>query len=152
MSGQSYQGYDDFLVEADKDDRVGEHDFLVQQVIQDTWPSGDPRFKVKGQLMTANGASADFTLSPVPPPDVVRSQKASWKADKKKAIASAIRMHKALSEYYGASVDTLKEGDILRVVTVKTKRDKTTGKGGFIRVAAIVAKGTSTAAASTVPF
>lgn len=128
--------YDDFLKDADRDNRVGDHDFMVSENIQDAWPSGDPRIKINGVLLTANNAKADLTLSPPPPPEIVKTESNQWETGKKKAIAQAISMYRVLATSYGVTPEQLKQGDILRVKTVKTRVDDQ-GKGGFIRIAVI---------------
>jgi hypothetical protein len=140
-----YEGYKDLLDELDKDTRVGDHDFLVNSVTTGRWadltPNGsqDPYVKVDGVLLTAAQAKCDFTWSPPPPASVIKDQMASWEPGKRKAIAGAIRLGEATIKHYGKTVDGLKSGDVLRVKTVKTKV-KADGKGGFIRIVAILPK------------
>lgn len=148
----TYSEYDEFLAAADKDDRVGDHDFMVGEVLAETWPSGDPRLKVKGALLTANNAKADITWSPPPPAAVLKDQATTMEGGKRKAIASAIRFAKNLAEDYGRTVEGLKVGDVLRVKVVKNKE-------GFIRIVALLPKSqigqksTETGvAASSIPF
>lgn len=154
MSNNEWGAYDKFLTEADKDNRVGDHDFMVSDVAHDTWPSGDPRFKVHGTLLTAYHAKCDFTWSPPPPATVLNETMASFDGNKRRAIAGAIRIAKILSEEYSKTVGTLVNGDIIRVKTVKTKIDAD-GKGGFIRVVAVLPKvdvGKTNSRESEVPF
>lgn len=139
MSEVNYNDYNDVMGELEKDNRVGDHDFMVSEVIGDTWPSGDPRWKVKGVLLTANQAKCDLQWSPPPPASVVKQEMASWEGGKRRAVAQTINIAKKLAEYYGKSIETLKEGDVLRVKTIKTRIDLE-GKGGFIRVVAILPK------------
>ena len=138
MSGD-YSEYDDVMGDLERDNRVGDHDFMVSELIIDTWPSGDPRMKAKGVLLTAGQAKCDLQWSPPPPASVVKSQMASWDGGKRKAIAQAVNIAKKLADFYGKKFEDLKAGDILRVKTVKTRVDAN-GKGGFIRVAAILPK------------
>jgi hypothetical protein len=139
VSDNNYGEYDSFLQEADKDDRVGDHDFMVESVDESYWPSGDPRFEVRGVLTTAHNASVRHTWSPPPAAAVLKETGGSMDGNKKKAIASAIRFAKTLASEYGKSVQTLKAGDVFRVKTVKTKIDAE-GKGGFIRIVAVLPK------------
>lgn len=140
--------YDDLINDAARDDRAGDHDFIVNEVIHDYWEkSGDPRTKIKGQLLTANNAKADVTLSPPPPPEIVAAEKASWEPNKKKAIAGAITLYRQLATEYGKSPDAevanglspITEGDVFRVKTIVTKRNDD-GTGGFVRVIAFKPK------------
>lgn len=133
------KAYDDLINEAAKDDRTGNHEAIVQKVVHDLWPSGDPRTKVTFVLITANNAKADDTLSPPPPPDVVEKEKGTWDRAKKQAISSAITKQRQLAKEYGVGIAGIKEGMRFKVKTVKTRRDDE-GKGGFIRVVAYLPK------------
>ena len=143
--------YDEFLKEADRDNRVGDHDFLVQEVLPGVWPSGDPRCDVNGTLITANSAKVRFSWSPPPPPETLKAEAATLEMGKKKAIAGSIRIAKSLQEYYGKHVEDLAVGDVIRVKTVKTKVQND-GSGGFIRIVAILPpKGIADSAESDAP-
>ena len=141
--------YDDLINDAARDDRAGDHDFIVSEVTHDYWPSGDPRTKIRGQLLTANNAKADLTISPPPPPEVVRAESKTWETGKKKAIANAVTIYRQFAEYYGKSPDAevangltpITEGDVFRVKSIVTKRDERTNTGGFVRIIAIKPKG-----------
>lgn len=140
--------YRELEAEAAKDNRVGDHLFVVTDVIHDTWQSGDPRCKIKGILTTAGSAKADFTLSPPPSPEEVRKEMPTWDTAKKKAIAASVSMHKALAKL-GKNIDGLGAGDEFGVKTAKNK-------DGFIRVVAILdpaaVKAKGTAKADHIPF
>lgn len=146
--------YDELLKDADKDNRVGDHLFMVTKVVHDTWPSGDPRIKITGNLQSANNAKADLTISPPPPPDVVKEQSKTWEQGKKRAIANTVTMYRQLAQHYKTSPDKIAEGDVYAVKTAKSKVEAD-GKGGFIRIIAFLDKaklgGEATAAASNAP-
>jgi hypothetical protein len=151
--------YDQLAKEAEQDNRVGDHRFLVTEVAREHWPSGDPRLKVKGNLVTANNAKADWTFSPPPPPEVISAEKQNWDQGKKRAIANAVAMVKQLADNYGVSPGKIKAGDEFLVKTNKTRIDPITGDGGFIRVVAFLTKDhavngeqSAAAAAPTVGF
>ena len=59
---------DEFVNEAEKDDRYGDHDAMVLGVQEETWPdSGEPYYAVELTLKTTrNNASIDVRL---PKPD-----------------------------------------------------------------------------------
>jgi hypothetical protein len=148
--------YDELLKDAERDNRVGDHLFMVTKVVHDTWPSGDARIKITGNLQSANNAKADLTISPPPPPDVVKAEHKSWEQGKKRAIAQTITMYRQLAEYYKTSPDQISEGDVFAVKTVKTKVDSD-NKGGFIRIISFLHKerlsaGATAAAADAPPF
>lgn len=148
-----YSAYDDFVKDAEKDDRVGDHTFLVNSVVHDNWPSGDARYKFGGVLVTANNAKADLTMSPPPPPDVLKAESGGYAPGKKKAIANTITLYKQLGQHYGIPPEKIQEGQEFRVKTTKTRRDEE-GKGGFIRVIAFLPrKGEANGSKSTdAPF
>lgn len=136
--------YNELLKDAEIDKRVGDHDALVQKIVKDKWPSGDPRTKVNFVLLTANNAKADWTFSPPPPPEVVKAEKDSWEPGKLKAIANSVAMLRQLIKEYGVTIDAdgypdISEGDRFKVKTTKTRREQD-GSGGFIRVIAFLAK------------
>lgn len=142
--------YDELIKDAERDDRVGDHSFLVTEVVRDQWPSGDPRLKVKGTLVTAGNAKADWTFSPPPPPDVVAAQKGTMERGMKMAIANSITMAKQLAQHYGVSPGKIKQGDEFKIKTAKNKE-------GFVRIIAFLPKdhavgGQATTAAPTVGF
>lgn len=130
--------YDELLKDAEMDNRVGDKQALVTTVVHDSWPSGDPRMKFNFVLTDANNARADLTLSPPPSPEVIKAEKKSWDQGKLRAIAGQVAIYRQFAQHYGISPDQIKEGDTFRVKTVKTKRDEETGKGGFIRVIAVL--------------
>lgn len=141
---QNYSGeaYDEFLKDAAIDNRVGKHNAIVSKVEDGTWPSGDPRRKIQFSLLTAGNSKADLTWSPPPPLEELMKLKASQAKEdvsKKKAIAAAISVARQCAQHYGKAVTDIREGDQFRVETVKTRRDKETGTGGFIRVVALLA-------------
>lgn len=151
MTDNAYDEYDDFLADANRDTRIGDHEAMVLEVKSDTWPSGDARHKVYLSLLTANSAKADMTFSEVPPAAQLKAEAATMDPGKKKAIASNISLRKQLAQFYGVSKpELLASGQVINVKTVKTKVDNN-GKGGFIRVVAILPKdhGTNSAPADS---
>lgn len=144
MNAYDSDEYDKLLKDAETDSRVGKHDFLVTKVVEDTWPSGDARLKVSGVLTTARNAKTDFTWSPPPAPEVVAAEKSSWEPGKLRAIANAVSIARQLRQHYGKSPNQIQEGDVYRVQTNKSRRDKVTGEGGFVRIFAFLPQSTST--------
>lgn len=130
--------YADFLKDAEKDDAIGDQDFMVTSKVIDQWPSGDPRIKIRGKLVSVPGQNkpqADLTISPPPAPSVIKAESASWDSRKKKAIASAIQIYDQLKKFYGKKPSEVQEGDVFRVKIVRTRRDEA-GQGGFLRIVA----------------
>lgn len=141
--------YDDFLKEAERDDAIGAQEFLVSEVVNDEWPSGDPRLKIKGNLSSVgNNPKADLTISPPPSPEVLKAEGASYESGKKRAIATTINLYKQLGQHYGKSPAEIRQGETYKVQVVRTKRNPD-NTGGFLRIVAFLPKdhavGTDTA-------
>jgi hypothetical protein len=126
--------YAELESEAAKDNRLGHQTFMVTEVRNETWPSGDPRIKVLGILTTANSAKCDLTVSPPPAPEVVKDLMATWEPAKKKAISQTITIYREMSKHYGKTPETLIAGDEINVNVVKNKE-------GFIRIASVLPPG-----------
>jgi hypothetical protein len=150
MSEQDWSTYDAFLKEADRDNRIGDQDFIVTAIEAGVWPSGDKFTRVRGQLLTAGGAKADFNLNPLPSAEDM-AQAGTWETAKKRGVAQGINFLKSLDKFYSRSADTLQPGDELRVKCVKNKE-------GFIRIVSLLdprlakVEAKVTAAKSEVPF
>jgi hypothetical protein len=119
--------WDAFLSDAEKDTRVGKHEFCVTSVVQDSWPSGDARFKIKGTLLTSSNAKCDMTMSAMP---TLEAAQAETDPKRKRGIALSVRNHLALQKY-GKTIEQVAEGDVFRVETGKDK-------DGFVRVMRIL--------------
>ena len=125
--------YDSFLKEAEKDDRIGLHKFMVESAGVKKWEKNGQSgqlFAVKGVLLTANKASADFTI---PDHDPTLEELAKAKAEgKSKGIGFSMNLARSLEEKYNITRENIKAGDEFYVETYKQK------DGGFIRVNRIV--------------
>lgn len=161
MTDNNWADYgDDLLNEMERDNRIGDHDWMVSENKDDgAWDDGSPRFRVVGVLLTAGRARCDLKWSAPPPAAVVKKEAASWTKARQRGVAKSIKIGKGLAEWYGKAVKDLSPGDVVRVKTGKTKVDKITGKGGFIEVQVILPKdqvGKSSIeaakAASDIPF
>ena len=126
--------YSELESEAARDDRIGDQTFMVTEVRNETWPSGDPRIKVMGILTTARSSKCDLTVSPPPAPEVVKEMMPTWESSKKKGIAATIAIYRNMFKHYGKTPETLAQGDEFNVKIAKNK-------DGFIRVIAILPPG-----------
>ena len=126
--------YGELETEASKDDRLGHQTFMVTEIRNEQWPSGDPRIKVLGVLTTARSAKCDLTVSPPPAPEVVKEMMATWEPNKKRAISQTIAIYREMSKHYGKTPETLATGDEINVKVVKNKE-------GFIRIGAVLPPG-----------
>lgn len=125
--------YTELIDDANKDDRVGDHEFLVTDVVRDHWQDGSPRLKIKGNLLTAGNSKADWTFSPPPPPDVIAAQATTMEKKTKRAIASSISMAKQLAQHYSTTPGKIRVGDQFKIKTVKNKE-------GFVRIVSFLPK------------
>lgn len=128
---------DEFVADADKDDRYGEHDAMVTGVEEGFWDSGEKFYAVDVVLKTTrNGASLNFRL---PEPMTREQLNAAKKGDNARAVALGQRMVSELHKFYGVSGGKeLKAGDMLRV-KIGPQKSKKTG-GNFPRVIAFKPK------------
>lgn len=131
--------YDELLKDAATDKRVGPHEAVVAKIVNDKWPSGDPRTKIDFVLLTANNKKADATWSEPPPIEEVKAHKHEWPEEKVRGVAANITLARQCLQHYGKLPNQLVEGERVKIQTVKTRRDNE-GKGGFIRVVAFLSK------------
>lgn len=145
--------YDDFLKRAETDNRVGEHDAVVDSVELGAWPSGDKRYKIQFLLITANMARADLTLNELETKEDLEARESSMEPWQKRKAGQEVTIYRMLAQHYDV-IDLMKieKGDTFRVKTYKTKIDPMTGKGGFIRVGMILEKEGDIEAPATQPF
>lgn len=142
--------FDQLLNDSKVDNRVGQHNWQVNEVVEDAWPDGQERFKFKGVLLTEGNARADLTWSP-PPPDTAEENtlrkegKGTWEAKKVRGVVMGLNIAKQLKDHYGTSPKAIQAGQVYRVKTGKSK-------GGFIEVQAFLAKAGETAAKTSAPF
>lgn len=132
-----WSAIDDFVADADKDDRYGEHDAMVLEVKEQAWPSGEAYFNVEMALKTTrNNATLDVRL---PKPMTKDELKAAVGTDKYRGIALGQRLISELHRFYSVNgASGLKTGDMLRV-KVGPQKSKKTG-GHFPRVIAFKPK------------
>lgn len=133
-----WSAIDEFVADADKDDRYGDHDAMVTGVEEGAWDSGEKFYAVDVVLKTTrNSASLNFRL----PEPMTREQLTAAKAsENSRAVALGQRMVSELHKYYGINGGKdLKAGDMLRI-KVGPQKSKKTG-GNFPRVIAFKPKG-----------
>lgn len=132
---QDYSGsnYDAFLADADKDSRLGDHDFLVSDKVRGAFPSGDPYLKLDGVLQSANNAKFNITFGSVPA-DLSKVDDRF-----KRGVALTIRLMRDLKEMYGVAPGAVEPGTVIRVKVGKDKENKDTGQY-YLRCVAIKPK------------
>src|ERR1043165_8675334 len=116
-SNQPMSIWDDLDKEASVDDRIGNHEFVVDKVSSGMWPSGDVYFELDGRLTTASNFNLRQRFSPAPSEEDVVANKANWDRNIKKAMVLAHQNAEVLEKEYGATLQTIKAGDSFRVKT-----------------------------------
>ncbi len=115
--------WDDLDKEASVDDRIGNHDFVVDKVDTGSWPSGDPYVELDGRLTTASNFNLRQRFSPEPTEEYVTANKANWDRNMKKAMVLAHQNAEVLNKEYNTTLDAIKPGDSFRVKTDYQKKD-----------------------------
>jgi len=141
--------WDDLDKEASVDDRIGNHEFVVDKVANGFWPSGDPYVELDGRLTTASNFNLRQRFSPAPSEEDVIANKASWDRNMKKAMVLAHQNAEVLEKEYSTKLEEIKAGDSFRVKTDYQTKD---GKK-YIRLISFLPKDAATnGAKSNVPF
>lgn len=143
--------YKDFAKRADQDNRIGKQVFQVSEVVTDTWPSGDPRTKIKGTLR-GHGSKVQIEGLPLPSNEEMKREaallkqgKSTWSAGKHAGVGRTAGMVLNLWKLYQKKVETLQPGDEFGVQVVKNKE-------GFLRVVQVIPMPGETTSSSDVPF
>lgn len=115
--------WDDLDKEASVDDRVGNHDFLIDRVTEGQWPDGQQYYELEGRLVTANNFNLKQRVSPAPTEEEVAANLKSWDQQRKRSANLAHQNDVVLQEHYQTSLDQIKSGDTFRVKTDYQTKD-----------------------------
>jgi hypothetical protein len=122
--------WDDFLADAEKDDRLGKHKAIVRSITDDKWEAKNgypeqPYKKIAFVLGTANNADIDMAYVDPPENPPTKEELATWTKGKKMGVANAVSMRRQLIQFYGKDIHGLREGDIVgvKVEARKSKKD-----------------------------
>ena len=129
-------GYDAFMDEMERDDRLGKHEVIVASTAQGQWPDGRNYNKVKFAWRNGSHSSIDLWWSDPPDAKTVEAEKATWDSGKRKGIQNQINMRRQLAKHFGKTAWELKEGDVLGI-NVEARKNKKDGKT-YPRVVAFV--------------
>lgn len=119
--------FDQLLNDSKVDNRVGNHNWQVNEIVQDTWESGQDRYKFKGVLLSADNARADLTWSP-PPEDTAaenalrKEGKGTWEAKKVRGVVMGLNIAKQLKDHYGSSPISIQQCRISFITIVPPLR------------------------------
>ena len=127
---------DDMLDELNKDDRIGSHVAVVDEVTEGEWPDGRKYKKVLVKLETARDSFADATLNE--PEYLTKDQLAGLPSGQRRGVQLNLQVLKSLHQHYAITWSDLQQkltfGTKLGCTTMGVKNKKT-GKT-YIRIAA----------------
>lgn len=115
------------------DDRVGRHVFDPEEFMVEEWPSGDARYKLKGRLLSCNGAPASITFNDIPSEEI-------WNATfgkRKSSMQLNRNLIRDLKEFYGVTIDDMIKSGAPKSVKIGVNvyiQGKTEERDGFAEV------------------
>lgn len=128
-----FSGYEQLFKDADKDNLVGKHNFMVTAVLASAWDDGRERFDISGHLNDVGGMRFSFSISALDTPTQIRDE-ADAKIKKSKTLNA---LHWASLSKLGLRPDKLKQGDEFQVDLYREK-PKAGYDVGFLRLRKIV--------------
>jgi hypothetical protein len=149
-------GYDDFLNEASKDDRIGKHKAMVLSVTQGSWPAKDgqpERSYHKVDFRLANGSKIDMRWSEPPNPAPSKEEMRAMDRGRAQSIVNAVSLRRQLIQHFGKTIPDLKEGDEVGLL-IEPQKSKKDGKS-YPRVRAFIPLDdvrTGTTGSEDIPF
>lgn len=131
--------WDDLDKQVSTDDRLGNHDFIIDAVSRGQWPSGDEYIELDGRLTTANNFNLKQRLSPGLSDEELQQRLPNMDRAAKQSALLAHRNDEVLQKEYGTTLAQIKAGDTFRV-----KTDKQTNKNDkdkyFVRLVSFLPK------------
>lgn len=156
---QNSDGWDDFLADAERDDRMGKHVALVKSRTDGIWPPKDgypesAYTKFALVLTTASNADLEMTYSKPPDEPPTKEELATWTKGRKLGVANAVSLRRQLAQFYGKTFSDLRDGDKVGV-KVEGRKSKKDGRV-YPRVVAFIplneASGPEKASTDDIPF
>ncbi len=132
-------GYDDFISEAGKDDRVGKHRVIVTKLSDGDWPSQNgeaPRSYKNITFKMGSGSEIDLRWTTPPNPAPTKEEMKAMDRGVSQGIVNAVTMRRQLAQHFSKSFDTIHEGDEVGI-KVELRKSKKDGKS-YPRVTAII--------------
>lgn len=119
--------WDDLDKEMSVDNRIGNHDFVVDSVSRGQWPSGDEYIEVAGRLTTAENFDLKKRFTPALSDEELAERLPNMDRAAKQSALLAHKNDEVLQKEYGLKLEQIKQGDTFRVKTDKRtdKNDKT---------------------------
>lgn len=147
--------WDNLDKELSVDNRLGNHDFVVDSVNTGTWPdSGDRFIELVGRLTTADNFDIKQRFSPALSDEELAQRLPTMNRAAKQSAQLAHKNAEVLEKEYGTSLDKIKPGDTFRVKTDK-QTDKNNKERYYVRLVSFLPKTAALSgngAASDVPF
>lgn len=131
--------WDDLDKEMSVDNRLGNHDFVVDSVSRGQWPSGDEYIELAGRLTTANNFDIKQRFSPALSDEQLKERMPNMDRATKQSALLAHRNDETLQKEYGTKLDQIKAGDTFRVKTDK-QTNKNDASKYFVRLVAFLPK------------
>lgn len=129
-----FSGYEQLFKEADKDNLVGKHNFMVTGTpILGAWDDGRDRYDINGVLTDVGSMKFSFSVSALDTPQQIRDE-IDPKIKRSKILNAT---HWAALAKLGLRPDKLKDGDEFRVDLYREKPKAGYDKG-FLRLRQIV--------------
>lgn len=146
--------WDDLDKQASTDDRIGNHDFVVDAINDGEWEPGRKYRELDGRLTTANNFNVKQRFNVTPDEDVVAANMKTWPRNIVQSVNLSHQNDLVLEKEYGTSLDKVKPGDTFRVKTdYQTDKNDRTKK--YIRIVNFLPKTASLSgngSTSDVPF
>ena len=120
--------WDDLDKEMSVDNRLGNHDFVVDSVTTGQWPSGDEYIELAGRLTTADNFDIKQRFSPALSDEELAQRLPNMDRATKQSALLAHQNDEVLVKEYGVRLADIKQGDTFRV-----KTDKQTDKKRWAR-------------------
>lgn len=133
MSTVDFSTYDELFKEANRDNLIGKHNFMVVKTTVDAWQDGRTRYKIAGQLTTANNFNIEVTLSQLDTPQEIKDE--VQPKVKKGKVMNALNW--SVLAKLGKTPETLAQGDEFQIETYRDKPQQGYDTG-FVRVRRIV--------------
>ena len=145
---------DDFISNAEADNREGHRTVMVTDNTPKTWDDGGTNANLSLTILEAPGSKLFCNLmsGPLPSEEMLEAVAESGDSRKIRGTSFGLRLRKQLKEHYGVEDPaTIAQGDQF---CAKLEKDK---KTGYIKVRAFLSKGAATkteaaAAADSTPF
>lgn len=146
--------WDELDKEMSVDNRIGNHDFVVDSVNRGQWPSGDEYIELDGRLTTADNFNIKQRFSPTLSEEELAARLPNMDRSAKQGALLAHKNAEVLEKEYNTRLETIKGGDVFRVKTDK-QTNKNDSSKYFIRLVNFLPKTaglSGNGSTSNVPF